>query len=668
MFYKLALSNVRKSMKDYIVYFLTLAFGVCLFYVFNSIDSQQAMYEVSKSQMDIIKQLIVIIEYISVFISVILGFLILYANRFLIKRRKKEFGIYMTLGMKKSKISKIVILETFFIGVISLAIGLLIGIFLSQGLSIVTAKLFEVNLKSLQFVFSMNACLKTILYFSMMFVFVMVFNTISISRYKLIDLIYANKKNEKLRFKKLWISVLIFIASIATLGYAYYRILRDGLANFDSTLLITVILGSVGTLLFFMSLAGFLLRLIQTNKKIYFKNLNMFVLRQINSKVNTNFISMAMVCLMLFVTIGGLSGGFALANVYSKDMKATNPYDATVTVHNIQENGEFDAISTLEKHNVYISNIAKEYVKVNNYTIEEITLESIAYSLDKTAKASAEYLLKQPVPMLTLSACNQILQSQKKETISLNKDEFYIVCNIEEMQKYCNSFLQEKGTLAIDGTTLKAKQTEVLNYTLEDGLGKQDIAIVVPDEVLEGHAPEYTLINLNYIENNEKYEEEFNNMFENVNTKSGEEGISYSHVTRKFAYETGVGLKVMMLYIAVYIGIVFLITSAAVLALQQLSEASDNIERYDLLKKLGAEKAMINSALLKQIAIYFVIPLLLAIVHSIVGIKVLNDTLVLIGGTGMLTNILIEAGFILLIYGGYLIATYVGAKSIIRAK
>lgn len=126
MLFKLSFNNMKKSIKDYIIYFLTLVLGVAIFYMFNSLDSQQAMLEVSKSQKEIIILMIEILGYISVFVAVVLGLLIVYANNFLINRRKKEFGIYMTLGMGKRKISKIIILETLLVGVISLGVGLII--------------------------------------------------------------------------------------------------------------------------------------------------------------------------------------------------------------------------------------------------------------------------------------------------------------------------------------------------------------------------------------------------------------------------------------------------------------------------------------------------------------------------------------------------------------
>jgi putative ABC transport system permease protein len=193
---ELALRNVKKSIRDYTVYFLTLTFGVCIFYIFNALESQQTMMEINSSQSRIFKELTQIMGGISVFVSVILGFLILYANRFLIRRRKKEFGVYMTLGMEKGRISRILVIETVFVGLLSLVLGLVIGVFLSQGMSVLTAKLMGAQLTRFQFVFSPAAALKTAVYFGLIFLLVLVFNTITIGKQKLITLIYANKKNE----------------------------------------------------------------------------------------------------------------------------------------------------------------------------------------------------------------------------------------------------------------------------------------------------------------------------------------------------------------------------------------------------------------------------------------------------------------------------------------
>ena len=156
MLCKLSIKNIKKSMKDYAIYFFTLILGVAIFYVFNALGSQTVMLDVSSSTEELIELMMTMLSGVSVFVSFILGFLIIYASRFLIKRRNKEFGIYLTLGMSKRKISMILFFETLFIGIISLVVGLGIGIILSQLMSLVVANMFEANLTKFAFVFTCN--------------------------------------------------------------------------------------------------------------------------------------------------------------------------------------------------------------------------------------------------------------------------------------------------------------------------------------------------------------------------------------------------------------------------------------------------------------------------------------------------------------------------------
>lgn len=197
MLFNLVLKNIRKSFKDYAIYFFTLVLGVAIFYIFNSLESQTVMLSLTKSTKDLIELMTKIISGLSVFVSFVLGFLIIYANQFLIKRRKKEFGIYMTLGMSKQQISKILLGETICIGLISLIIGLLIGIILSQVMSIIVGSMFDADMDKFVFVFSNSTCIKTVIYFGIMYLLVMFFNTIQIGKCKLIDLLAADKKMKK---------------------------------------------------------------------------------------------------------------------------------------------------------------------------------------------------------------------------------------------------------------------------------------------------------------------------------------------------------------------------------------------------------------------------------------------------------------------------------------
>ncbi len=344
MYFKLALGNVKKSFKDYTIYFLTLTLAVAIFYSFNSIGAQKAFTELESSGKNYVGMLTNIIGYVSVFVSIILGSLMLYANNFLVKKRKKELGIYMTLGMGKRKISKILITETILVGIMSLISGLLLGILASQGLSIFTSNLFDVAMSEYSFVISTTAIIKTIIYFGIIFLLIMIFNTIIISKYKIIDLLTSGRKNQDITFKNPLIYLITFILCVVSLGFAYKFALEVGLNIQNPKFLISILLGIVGTVLFFFSLAGFILYIVKKNKKVYFKGLNIFVVKQINSKVNTNFLSMSIICLMLFITIAVLSTGLSFKNAVESSLEGATPYDASATIYIYSE----DKVKSME--------------------------------------------------------------------------------------------------------------------------------------------------------------------------------------------------------------------------------------------------------------------------------------------------------------------------------
>lgn len=664
MFSKLAFKNVTKSMKDYTVYFLTLMFGVCLFYMFNSIDAQTAMLTISKSQYDILKTLTQVISYVSVFISVILGFLVVYANGFLMKRRKKELGVYMTLGMPKSKISAIMILETFLIGLFSLAVGLVAGIFLSQGMSVVTAKLFEANLTRFMFTFSQSAFWKTLVYFGVMFFVVILFNTVSVSRLKLIDLLSAGHKNQKLHISRLWMSVVIFIVSVGCLAAAYVLIEKNGMVRITPQFAASLILGVIGTVLFFLSLSGFLLRVIQSNKKLYFKDLNMFVLRQFNSKINTTFVSVSVICLMLLVTIGTLSTGMGVSNALSKDLKTACPYDASIlSVAKGKDAKATNIEKPLQNAGFNLSRWSENYAEISEFD-SGIALNTFLTNQnwpdilgDYSDKAG-----KIPVNAVKLSAYNNLMKMQGKQTVSLKEGQYALNCNYSNLISAYNDCLKQGKTITINGKTLKPLMPVVLSECFSDSGSASDVGtLILPDSSFAGKQPVETILNLNYKAGVK--DSEF------VSALKAATAYAYDALTTKAdVYQSAGGYKLLVSYLALYIGLVFLIAAAAILALQQLSESSDNAERYGLLRKLGVEEKMVNHALFTQIALYFLLPLSLAIVHCIVGIDVANRVIRLMGAMDILSSIVMTVAIFLVVYGAYFLATYFGSKSMIRQK
>ena len=657
MYFKLATRNLKKSLKDYTIYLLTLVFGVCIFYTFNSIESQKVMMDLTDMQAAAFQLIDVVMGVASVFISFVLGFLIVYANNFLIRRRKKEFGIYMTLGMENKQLSRLIFIETMLIGVVSLVVGVALGVLLSQGLSIFTAKLFKVNLVNFTFVFSKIAFIKTLACFGLIYLVVLIFNSFTIRKVKLIDLLTSEKKNESLKVKNIWISVITFVISIVMIGSAYFIVLKNGVAIASPTAIgIPVLLGSIGTLLFFFSLSGFLLKIMQNNKKFYLKDLNMFVLRQINSKINTTFISMTFICLMLFIAICTFSSGFGISRGLNKDVQDLTQFDSSIW----NLNGD-NIEDLLGKNNLDdISN----YAEYTNYNSE------VPYSkfLSKNGieKGSSYYpvFADSNINTITLSDFNGLLILLGKDTVELGQNEYLAFGDIDDMQAVIQEAIDNNTKININGKELSPSSNKVFNIVAYDSTLKNNICtFVVNDDVVNGLTAINTYLNVNYKDDKLKSEEAINKLIKDNNAK---DGTQIYYISKENVEATTAGLGAVVSYLAIYMGVIFLITSAAVLALQQLCESADNIYRYELLKKVGVDEKIINKSLFTQIGIYFIIPLALALVHSIAGLKFAQGIVSIVGDGSMMKYILITLVVLIIIYGGYFIATYNGSKKMIK--
>ena len=683
MLFKLSIKNIQKSIKDYAIYFLTLVLGVAIFYVFNSIESQTVMMKVSSNTLEIINLMNQLLSSVSVFISFILGFLIIYASRFLIKRRNKEFGIYLTLGMSKRKISLILFFETLIIGILSLGVGLLIGFFLSELMSLLVANLFEADMTNFRFIFSSSAALKCLIYFGIMYLIVMIFNTISVSKCKLIDLINSSKKTEKIKLRNPILCVIIFIIACAMLIYSYYFVTSYSKLSGDITILyIPIVLGALSTFLIFWSLSGLILKIVMNMKGLYYKGLNSFTLRQVSSKINTTVFSSTIICLMLFITICFLSSCLSIKNSLTGNIDELSKVDVEIIkdrnvtddfIKDYELNDEIiadtkiDILETLKNNNIDKNNFKDMlivYYYKTNLTLQD-TLGD-AYEEVKEKFPLMNFFVKENI--MSISDYNKVAKLYGNKTYTLKENEYIVIADYNSMIDIRNKALNKNSIITVNDNVLTPKYSEC-KYGFVD-VGAQHLnsgIIVVPDNVVNENMPKKEILLANYNANTKSEKQKINSLINNLeNTYNKTNLVSYN--TKLDMLESSIGLGALVTFIGLYLGIIFLISSAAILALKELSESTDNKERYKMIRKLGADEKMINKALFNQIFIFFMIPLSLAIVHSIFGIKFANKILRTMGISGLTSSITMTFIFLVLIYGGYFLLTYFASKNIIRER
>ena len=689
MLTKIAIKNVKRSFKDYIVYFLTLMLSVSIFFVFNSIDSPSPALAISDNQRDLLNSLGKIISKLSIFISIVLGFLIVYANGFMIKRRKKEIGTYLLLGMSKKKVSLILTIETLIVGLSSLISGLIVGTLASQLMTNLIAKQLEVNLDKFSFTFSFSTCIETITSFGVIFLAVMVFNILSLSRCKLINLLYASKFNQKLKIKKLWLTVTLFIISIIMLGTSYYTILNKSTNIFDSSgkglkiILICTISICIGIFLLFMSLSELLLKISQKNKKLYYKNLNIFNFKQINSKINSTHLSMTIVSLLMIVALITMPIINMFSEITNKETEAYYPADIYISAHSFNNSEEDnDSESTEEILREKGVNIEEFNSLFSHKT--EYRYATLNYSTDPLSNPYFEELCKED--SLSIGAYiketdyNKIVNDLNiGNEVHLNDNEFSIAANtsnikdidrsIDILVKY-HKFEFEQ----ISKENIKFKSLENLSTNPLQG---NSPFIIVSDNFAAKNLEYYSPTIIGYLKPDKK---DSNLKLEEVLSKGNiklQHPESFQLDDREYFINSSSKISYLAenktaiffaIAIGAYIGIIFLLAGVTVLAIQQLSEASDNNKRYLLLKKLGVSNSSIRKAVLFQVSTYFLIPLAVAIINAILGILKFNNMIHAFNFSVEAATAILPFVALILIYLAYFLVTYFGCERLANSK
>ena len=608
MLCKLAFRNVRRSVKDFAVYFLTLALGVSLFYTFSSLDGQWAVQALNTASNGWAAGMKTIMNVLSVFVAVVLAFLILYANTYLMKRRKRELGTYFLLGLPTGKVAMILLLETFFIGLAALAVGLAVGILLSQGLDLLTMSMFQADYSQFAFVFSAGALIKTVLYFAVIFLIVMAFTWVSVSRAKLLDLMTAARKNEEMKEVPLGRSVALFLLGVVLIVGAYVILLTRGLLSIDPVWFLMLCMGTVGTYLFFKSLAGFLLRVGKAHKKFYFKGLHMFVLRQWSGRVHTSCLSMTVVCILLLLAIGVTASSVGLNDSVTQISGGVTPFDYTISNYGAA-GGEYSRVDF------------------------DKALRDNGFDPESDFSHFSEVTLYYNDPAVTG-------QEKYNAVISLS------------------DYTAQTGD-ALEPSALPCPPPKPISNT-----DRLLALLVAPDDMAASLKPRRQMINLDFSHDAQAMTEKLNGLL--ADRGGFAPGVSLTEDDRVANYLETMGSKVLVLYLGLYLGTVFLLTCGAVLALQQLSQAADDAPRYRVLSRLGASRKQRRRALLDQIGMAFLLPLALAVVHAAVGMASANQIIYSMskGGINAVGNTFITAAFLLAVYGAYFLATYLSSRGL----
>lgn len=659
MYIKVILQNIRRNLKNYTIYFVTLAIITGVFYSFNALQSQVALNQTSITKRVLYKTMNQYISVSSVLLAIIMAFLIVYTNQFLLRRRKKEIGIYLLLGMKKRRVSAIIVGEILIIGIIGLIVGTCIGFGISQVLSVICIKMFEVKVTGFKILISLTALKKTILYFGIIYVIVMLINISSISKLKLLDLLTASRKNEYFQeySKKTYMG--IFAVGILILSAVGYIGLYGDIYKLNLGWLLVAVI--VGVMCIFFSVISIIIVAIKERPNSYLKQLNMFILRQLSSKMQSNFISMTVVTILLMGTICIISTGISVSLTMNANAQKATPYDMSIMAYRKGAEQPVDIYTYQKNEGMPLDKYLKDWIQMTLYE-SDFKYKDILLGKENQLWSADKKIPELGVPIMLLSDYNKALTLQGLEELSLEDDECLINCNYKGTKQLVQEFMDKVDTITIEDIPMKLKNKKCLNYiVLLTSVGNNDRGtIIVPDSMRRYLTAQADMLVGNYnagVDTNEVLNSLIK-MVENPDT-------NFRYITKEMMYDMYYGSRAVLTFVCCYVGIVFLFVCVTVLAVQQLCETADNIQRYGMLRKLGASSKVLNKALFKQLATYFLLPLVIGGSYSMIGIKkaitIIEDFINVSISVNMTFTIIV----FLVIYSSYFIITYIACRRMI---
>ena len=633
--------------------------GVAVFYIFNAIETQTAMMEVSQTKAAIIDSMNGIMSGVSIFVSLVLGYLIVYASRFMLKKRKREFGIYLTLGMGRIRLAAMLWLETIWMGLISLAVGLLVGMGISQLMSLIVSNLFQADVSRYEFVISGQAVGKSILYFLLIYLVVMIFNTFSVSRARLAEFITAGRKKEKNFLKKPLLSGLVFLLAVVMLGTAYYNVTTNQQAMTTETdVLIQVFLGIFGTFLVFWSLSGFLMTAAGKFRKLYYRRLNSFVVGELSNKLNSTVMACSVICLLLFMTICLLFSAIARKEYKDQEAAKLAPVSISMSKEMTDSKSIFDI---MEVRGISMEDF-QDLISVYTYHLDEVT----NYTL--IGKSYGEEYDNQKAEVMKVGDYNRAARVYHMPEYELEEEEYLIVADQEGAVYIRNRGLADDREITIKGKSYHAKENTCQDGYLQMSYQPQNSGILlVPDSVKLGDEEQYkNYVMGDYRDKSKEFAQEMDQNFAQILNPEQSTYGTVQVTTQSAIYDDSIGTSAMYIFLGLYLGICFLISGSAVLALKILSDSADSREKYQILQQLGCEEKEIRRALRRQNGLLFLLPLLLSAVHAIFGIQVCRTMLSIYGSKGSGAALAVTMALTGAIYGGYFLLSHKCSVKIVK--
>lgn len=688
LYIKLAWGNLRRALKDFAVYFVTLMLSVSLFYSFNTLTNQTFFVELSSSTSQLVLRMAVLITGLSIFLMIVIGILIVYANVFFMRRRVREFATYLLLGMKKSSLAFVILIENFIVGICALIVGLLVGVVVSQFSSLAVLKLFNSPVERFHFLLVPQAVIFTACMFGVVFVLSTLCATFVISRTRLSVLFRSSFASDRFKIKNPWITLVLFVVSVLLIAQAYrmfsYEVLT---ANDGGTFLYCTALVVLGTALFFYSVSTAFTQIARAIKPLYYRGLNLYVVRQFASRINSSWISMTMICATIFIALCTLSIGFtAVASIRTQEsLMAPTDFFADFICKDGYEPEQTDKLVSLMAEEIPSWNTTvRGTARLTSYTLGEADnvytianlISDCGLSKEKAIDGVPIDVAVNPVYFVGCSEYNRFRALAGLQPIELADNEVRFA-SYPGLADQTDSLASSGKTITLADKYHNVRIKPKLKLSDLAGLSSNPCSLIVPDSWVHTMKPRQTRLFAQFYASSKEVNEQFSQELADSNKHAqgilGQNNAYHLHVMntalRYEMLEAALAIRVTGTFVAVYTGIILLITSAAILSIQQLSELTYMRESYTKLLQLGATRASCSGTIFTQLGIWFMLPCSLAISHAFCVMKEMDALYTIMGAdTEAKQWLFITAGIVLAIYALYLLMTFVVMRVSVLGK
>lgn len=711
LYAKLAWGNLRRTFRDFAIYFATLMLSVALFYSFSTLTNQTVFVGLGSSTSSLMLRMGELIRGLSVFLMIIIGILIVYANIFFMRRRVREFATYLLLGMKKTSLALVILIENILVGISALVAGLIVGVVISQFSSLAILKLFNTPVDRFHFLLIPDAFVFTACMFACVFLISTFCATLVISRARLSILFRSSFASERFKMKNPWITLVLFLVSLLVIAHAYNMFSFDALTSEGwGAFLHCTLLVVFGTALFFYSVSAAFTQIARAIKPWYYRGLTVYVMRQFASRINSSWISMTMICATVFIALCTLSIGFAAvdtvhwqeqlmcptdvaATFVCKDYKtfaskeeaqaedasaaegsnpAEEPSSQSESEHPARTGELVDLVSqeipswnTAVKKTTQCTTYGLAAADKNPYSISNL-ISDLGFSEEEAAKDVPMELYSTPVLFVTSSEYNKFRDLAGMEPIDFGPNEVMMAA-YPGLENQLDSLVASGKTVTIAGKFHDVKLQPKRPTREFAGLTSSLCTLVVPDAWARDMKAKQTLLYAQFFtstkDTNEKFSQELTAAKRHTQGILGQQSVYKWHLLdvnlRYERLEAALAIRVMGTFVAVYTGIILLITSAAILSIQQLSELSYMQESCTKLQQLGATRTRCSRAIFSQLGIWFMLPCALAIMHAACVMKVVDKIFGLMGADADAKRwLFVTAAIVLVTYMCYFLVTF----------